>query len=148
MISQKQITQLLQTKIAQYRQMRASNYEFAMGGVTTGPLAVIRWQLLAFVIWGSLAIGLAILFFFLSLAGASPQVAALSFYAFMLFWLCLSFTDFYSWVIYKIVEFFESGILPKVINFFSLRPSDIFTRTSRYVAPIPSVPSAPPRSHT
>lgn len=145
MISQKQITQLLQTKIAQFRQMRASNYEFAMGGVTTGPLAVLRWQLLAFVIWGSLAIGLAILFFFLSLADASPQVATLAFYVYMLIWLSLSFTDFYSWVIYKIVEFFESGILPKVINFFSLLPSEIFTRVSRYVAPIPSVPTTPPR---
>lgn len=148
MISQEQITQLLQTKIAQYRLLRASNYEFAMGGVKTGPLMVIRWLILPLVIWGSLAIGLAILFFFLWLAGASIQVATLTFYAYMLIWLCLSSTDFYSWIIYKLVDFFESGILPKVINFFRQPPSEIFTRTSRYVAPTPTVPTAPPRDHT
>ena len=146
MISQEQITQFIQTKFAQYRLWRASNYEFAMGGVTTGPLMIIRWQLLSAVIWGSLAIGLAILFFFFWFAGVSPQVATVAFYALMLMWWSLTFTDFYSWIVYKLVEFFESGILPKVINFFHQPPpSEIFSSTPRYVAPILVVPTTPPR---
>lgn len=136
-----------QEKIDQFRQWRASNYEREMGGVTTGFLAVIRWIFLAVTIWGCLVIGLVIFIAMMKIAGASRELAVISFYGFILIWFCFSFTNFYSPIINRLVAFFEGGLLPQGIGAF-LQPveTEIHTAFIDYISPILGVPTTPPRS--
>ncbi len=135
-----------QTKITQFRQMRAANIERDMGGVTTGVLAVLRGFLLVVASWGSLGIGFAALIGVLKLAGASPDVALISFFAYLLLWLGFSFFQLHSQFIERIITFFEDGILPPIgWSFGQSVSSEIFQFFSQYLGPILGVPTTPPR---
>lgn len=135
-----------QTKISQFRQMRAANIERDMGGVTTGGIAVVRLLFLLVTSWGILGAGIAGLIGVLKLVGASLDVAIISFFAFLLMWLCFSFSRSYSRLIDWLVTFFEGGLLPLGIGFFRQPASSIiFPRFIRYISPVLGIPTAPPR---
>jgi hypothetical protein len=137
---------LNQTNLDQYLRWRAANYARAMGGVTTGLLAVVRWIFLVALIWGSMGLGLFTLLATLKFVGASLDVAIISMFAFMLMLLFFSFTDSYSKIIEDLVNFFEEGLFPKGIRCFRQPIAAIIIQSfSRYTSPVLGVPTTPPR---
>lgn len=117
-----------------------------MGGVTTGPIAALRGFLLLVATWGSLGGGLAILICILKSVGASSDVALISFYAFLLFWLGFSFTGLHSRLVDWLVTFFEGGILPQGVRCYG-QPvaSELQSTIPYYLSPVLGVPTSPPR---
>lgn len=117
-----------------------------MGGVTTGPVAAVRWFFLVTISWTVLAFGSVALIMILKWAGASLDVAMVSFFAFLLLWLSFSFSRSYSRLIDWLVNFFEGGLLPEKISCFRQPAvSEIHTYFTEYISPILGVPTTPPR---
>jgi len=137
---------LNQTKIDQFIRWRAGNIERDMDGVTTGILAVVRWIFLVVMSWSSLAVSLAIFIAILKSAGASLDVAMISFFAFLLMWLLFSFTSVYSRLIDYLVTLLEAGLFPQVGCFREPASSMIFPRFTQYISPVLGLPTAPPLS--
>jgi hypothetical protein len=131
---------------AQFEKWRGDNYLHEMGGVTSGPIAVFRYFCLIAASWGGLLIGVSLLVAILKIVNTTLDVAMLSFYIFLIVWLCFSFTRSYSQLINNIVDFFERGILPQGIGLFgqpvvSIIPPQLIPSISRFI----QVPKSPPR---
>lgn len=136
-----------QTEITQFRKKRAANIERDMGGVTIGPIAALRCFFMLVVTWGGLGVGLVTLIGILKLAGASADVALISFYAFMFLWLGFGFTSIHSRLVDWLVSFFEGGILPRGIRCCGQPAASEFHSTfTDYFGPVLGVPTTPPRS--
>lgn len=135
-----------QSQITQFKNYRAANIERDMGGVTTGPIAALRGFFLLVATWGSLFAGLGCLYGILKSVGASSDIALISFYAFLLFWLGFCFTDLHSRLVDWVVDFFEGGILPKGVRCFGQPAVSEFHSTfTDYHSPVLGVPTSPPR---